>query len=705
MIKLPDLSALKAVIKRTLRPRTKWGRVALWSGGLGVLLNAQRWMTGAAPGSRLAIWANSVTLVFIVCALRLTFRWVRRRVMWRLRYRLIVTFIFIGVIPVVLLLTMVGVSNYLFAGQFADYVAITNLQTALRHLDAENEAMAVRWSSLSPSVESEKQLAAGLSTVAAAMISADRFPGRTVTVWQGNAGFTLTAGGALSKAHPAQVPDSIKGDFSGFVLDGEILHLRAVKRYAVSGQRRTVISDLPITPELLQAATAQLGSATLILANREGDLQVPPPPGARPGARRLVQTAPLVSTSSRFDPAFSFPSLFNVLDWEGGNWQSCAIIVVTRPSLLYSALFATMGDKANVLRYVLMGIALLLGLVELGALFIGIRLSRSMTRSVAELYNATEYVNRGDLTHRIQIRGHDQMAALEESFNSMTESLVELVAEQKQKQRMESELAIAYEVQDLLFPHKFTELASLDVYGICRPARSVSGDYYDFIPLSSDKLVVAMGDISGKGISAALLMATTHAFVRAYSPVLGMDSIPALGTGLRSNGDRGTSFQGDDAAPQRPSVCLLMGSLNYQLFRCTPPEKYATMFIGCYDATARELTYCNAGHPQPIILSENGKVFRLETSGTVVGLFDALTYGESTIIMQPGDLFVAFSDGVTEPENESGEFGEERLIALLREHRHQPLSEIGDAIASSVAAWIGDAEQPDDVTVVLARAR
>src|ERR1039457_2257731 len=173
MIKLPDLSALKALIKRTLRPRTKWGRVALWSGVLGVLLNAQRWMADSAPDSKLAIWANSVTLVFIVCALRLTLRWVRRRVMWRLRHRLIVTYIFIGVIPVVLLLTMVGESNFLFGGQFADYAAITNLQSALRHLDAENEAMAARWSSVSPSGESEKQLAAGLSTVAATMVRSE----------------------------------------------------------------------------------------------------------------------------------------------------------------------------------------------------------------------------------------------------------------------------------------------------------------------------------------------------------------------------------------------------------------------------------------------------------------------------------------------------------------------------------------------------
>src|SRR5208282_3079022 len=118
---------------------------------------------------------------------------------------------------------------------------------------------------------------------------------------------------------------------------------------------------------------------------------------------------------------------------------------------------------------------------------------------------------------RIQIRSRDQMAALQQSFNSMTESLDKLVAERKEKQRLESELAIGHEVQDALFPHQFPGLRSLEVYGVCRAARSVSGDYYDFIPLGADRLVLALGDISGKGISAALLMATVHAFVRAYS--------------------------------------------------------------------------------------------------------------------------------------------------------------------------------------------
>ncbi len=700
MIKLPEFSAARARAIRILRPGTKWGRVTLWSGGLSVLLYALGWLTGsrssAKPGGVTVFFA----LVFAFCALLLAFRWARRRVMWRLRHRLIVTYIFIGVIPVVLLMLMAGLSGRLFAGQFATYAAISNLQAALQYLETPNDALAAQLTTLDRSGKPYNKIAGEFS-----YISGENFPQHTVTVWKGDEGFLLSTGGALIKANPAKVPDVIKGDFRGFVLDGGILHLRAVRRFVKGGKQFTVITDAPITPGLLQSVNSRLGSVSLTPPG-DGDVEDSSPQLFSPNAPGRVETESIAPSTNRLDPAFQFFTFFDALNWKTGKPQICAIGVVTRPSLLYSTLFSTLGDNAKIVVYVLLAIAILLGLVELVALYIGIRLSRSMTRAVAELYSATEHVNRGDLTHRIRIRGRDQMAALEESFNSMTESLVEFAAEQKRMQRMESELAIAYEVQEVLFPHKLPELASLDVYGVCRPARLVSGDYYDFIPVGRDRLVLAVGDISGKGISAALLMATAHAFVRAYSLPRDRVSTPAeLGAALRIDADRSNYFWGDGAVPSRPSVGMLMSTLNHQLFRCTSPEKYATMFLGCYDEALRELTYCNAGHPPPILLSGNGKVSRLDASGTVVGLFDDVTYGESTIMMQPGDLFAAFSDGVTESENGSGEFGEERLITLIQEHRHQPLSRIGDVIASSVADWIGDAEQPDDLTVVLARAR
>jgi sigma-B regulation protein RsbU (phosphoserine phosphatase) len=270
---------------------------------------------------------------------------------------------------------------------------------------------------------------------------------------------------------------------------------------------------------------------------------------------------------------------------------------------------------------------------------------------------------------------------------------------------MESELAIAHEVQALLFPADLSGLLSLEVHGVCRPARTVSGDYYDFIPLSEDRMVLAVGDISGKGISAALLMATVHAFVRAYSldPAKTLASV-ALGAGASdSNVLTATSSNGDSSVDLSPG--FLMSTLNYQLYRSTPPEKYATMFLGSYDAASRSLTYSNAGHLPPLLISASGDIRRMETSGTVVGLFDGMAYDESSVPMQPGDIFVAYSDGITEPENEFGEFGEERLIELILQHRDQPLARISEAVTSAVADWIAGGEQPDDVTLVLARAR
>jgi sigma-B regulation protein RsbU (phosphoserine phosphatase) len=148
-----------------------------------------------------------------------------------------------------------------------------------------------------------------------------------------------------------------------------------------------------------------------------------------------------------------------------------------------------------------------------------------------------------------------------------------------------------------------------------------------------------------------------------------------------------------------------MATLNYQLFRSTPPEKYATLFLGIYDSHSRRINYSNGGHLPPIIISEDGSLRRLDIGGTVVGLFDNLSFEESSVPLRPGEIFLAYSDGVTEPENDFGEFGESRLIDLVRENRHLPLGRITEAVTAAVDDWIGPHEQPDDVTLVLARAR
>jgi sigma-B regulation protein RsbU (phosphoserine phosphatase) len=230
----------------------------------------------------------------------------------------------------------------------------------------------------------------------------------------------------------------------------------------------------------------------------------------------------------------------------------------------------------------------------------------------------------------------------------------------------------------------------------------VSGDYYDFLTLNGEKLILAAGDVSGKGISAALLMATIHSAVRAYSMV-GMPMLrEPLAVGAAASFGRMLA-SGVDRAEISPSALLSL--LNHQLYESTPQEKYATLFLGVYDGLSRELTYSNGGHLPPVIIGQDGAIRRLEAGGMVVGLFDNLSFDEGSEQLRPGEVFVAYSDGITEPENDFGEFGEQRLVELVRENRGRPLVEITQLVTGAVDDWIGDNEQPDDITLVLARAR
>ncbi len=728
-LKLPQPSDVRPFIRRILRPKTKLGRTTLWFAGLALILEVLKVIIRSPSGSTLSGWAGFLSIVFFICAFFMGLRWLRHQLMWRLRNRLIVTYVFIGVIPVLLLLAMAGLAGFLFAGQFATYVAMSDLQSQLHHMEATNHSLSTQFRDLAKTGKLNEQLAAEIAGA-----SDESFRRRSVTVWDGDKGFVLSSPAGPPVKHPIQPSPAIKGDFAGFVRDENRLQLRAVRRIDDGDRHLVVISNLPVTPELLRQATLDLGSVTLLPPDVEvekGQTGASTSSGSSPksasdrihvtydlrgattnapskdgNAAKRVEAGKVPPPANSLDVQFPFGTRFNVIDWETGKSLTGLMLVDTRPSILYGTLFSSLGEKAGIFLQALLGIGIFFGVIELVALLIGVRLTRSMTKSVAELYTATEHVNRGDLTHRIRVRTHDQMAALEQSFNSMTQSLAALIAEQKEKQRLEGELVIAHEVQALLFPADLSGLRELEVHGVCRPARTVSGDYYDFIPLREDRLTLAVGDISGKGISAALLMATVHAFVRAYSlePERTLASV-ALGEGMSGEDVLAIHSRSYGNGDGDMSPSLLMATLNYQLFRSTPPEKYATMFLGCYDARSRSLIYSNAGHLPPLVVSRDGRITRLETSGTVVGLFDGMAYDESTIAMEPGDIFVAYSDGITEPENEFGEFGEERLIELIQQHRHQPLERISDVVTGAVADWIAGGEQPDDVTLVLARAR
>ena len=716
-----------------LLPKSKLGWAAAYLLALDVFFFALQKALGllkTSYGEGLGGWVTFLTVVVIILLTILAFKWIKTNALWRLRNRLIVTYIFIGVIPSVLLVTMSAISLYLFSGQFANFVVTSEFDSQLRSLQAVNSAVAN---------ELAQRLQRGEKPVAASLEGLKQndaaWTHREACAWYD--GKPLPMCGPGTKEEPAlTLPSFLPAEFHEIVRDHGALYLRTAATLPISDRKLTVISSEPLSKGMVDKIAANLGEITLYASGVNlTPTQKSAPSNTIIGAdttqnnkgkadtifiNRGKNGLEVTNSSQELQPTFTagalppsigvldreitFGAPLPVVDWTTGEEKKAGAVltVQTRPSVLYRRLFAALGDFAEGVEVILLAVLIFFGIIELLALFIGTRLNRTITGAVAQLYDATKHINRGDFRHRIPVKSHDQLASLANSFNSMTASIENLIEEQKEKQRLQSELAIAQEVQEQLFPHHITQLESLEVYGFCRPARTVSGDYYDFLAMNSDKLILAVGDISGKGISAALLMATIHSAVRAYS----LEGIPflrepvAVGAATGSDMMMVSNLPGAEASPG-----MLLNLLNHQLFESTPREKYATLFLGIYDGKNRKIHFSNGGHLPPIILSEDGAVRRLEDGGMVVGLFDDQRYEEGSAQMRRGDIFLAYSDGVTEPENDFGEFGEERLIEIVRANRNLPLARISEIVTAAVDDWIGEHEQPDDITLVLARAR
>jgi phosphoserine phosphatase RsbU/P len=687
--------------------RTAWA--AIYVLALDLLLFVVQWLTRrASPGTSASLtgWVIFLSGLAIVLLALAGFRWLRTQMLWRLRNRLIVTYVFIGVIPVFLLVVISVITLYLLAGQFASFVVTSDIATQLRSMESANRAIAHH---LATEVSVGRKLDAEM--LSRARPHRPEWTQRQVCAWYRSEAQPFCSGPEGAPGFDS--PSFITADFRDIVNDRGKLFLRTATVIAAGADSLRVILSEPLDKDFVEKIAGDLGRIA-VYESATSNARTPVPVvenDAKPflafGSANREQTfsaGMIPPASGMFDHEVSFPIPLQVVDWATGQRPRDGALaeVETRPSVLYDRLFAALGDYARGVEYILLSIAVVFALIELLALFIGTKLTRSITSAVAQLYEATKHINRADFSHRIPVQSNDQLATLANSFNSMTTSIENLVLEQKEKQRLEGELAIAQEVQAQLYPRLITQLDTLEVHGFCRPARTVSGDYYDFLALNSDKLMLAVGDISGKGISAALLMATIHSAVRAYT----IEDIPSLrepalvGAAAGSGLMLASESRGADVSP-----ALLLSLLNHQLYESTPDAKYATLFLGIFDGATRRFTYANGGHLQPILISEDGSAQLLSCGGTVVGLFDNLSFPEATVQLRPGDVLVTYSDGVTEPENDYGEFGEERLIQLVRANRHLPLERITEIVVAAVAEWIGENEQPDDVTLVLARAR
>jgi sigma-B regulation protein RsbU (phosphoserine phosphatase) len=734
--------------------------LAIWF----AFLFVRYWFHGGFA-SFLLILQFFVGIALISVGLPLIWKLVRQHMLWSLRNKLVLTYLLIGLAPVVLFVTLVAIMAYVTAGQFAIHLADSRLQAELSQMSSETSHRADITTQLVS--EQPKNTPIHFADAVQHLEHEGEFGGldlprmklrRQTQVFLNGAPMNLGANYASTTPFglPAWATELPGGQFSGLVLDGNKLYLVAVhQKHWTGGRIFTLMSSLPMDGSVLKLLADGLGEARL-LPERTGSS---PTPARNPAKATSSSPAPAQSSAAPANPTpdgtqsqqtlalgsshpsppnnrsshgqswivggteppavnvadipVSFTSTEPMVDWDSGEHDNVLISVVSRPSLLYNQLFGGSlgGIVTSVLRIALILISILFALIELLALWMAVRLARTITTSVADLYNATQHIDRGDLTYRIGVKREDQLAELSRSFNTMAGSLGRLLIEQKEKERLQNEISIAQEVQANLFPLTAHGLDSLDLHGVCRPARSVSGDYYDFLIFHEEAhngmvnrretgVGIALGDISGKGISAALLMATLHSAVRAYrfaseELVYSESTIAGL---LASREERG-GYR--DELFQSPGRILSL--LNRHLYRSTQPEKYATLFLAHYDAITSMLTYSNAGQLPPLVLSRNGSIRRLDRGGTVVGLMDGMHYDEDRFQMQSGDILVAYSDGVTEPENDFGEFGEERMMEVVARYRDHPLHVISTQVMLALDAWIGAEEQPDDITLVLAR--
>ena len=655
----------------------------------------------------------------------LLFRWVVYRVLWKVRNRLVLTYLLMGLAPLVMFVTLAAIAGYLLAGQYATNVGLSRLTEGLTRVRDEagsaavfgtrDDAQLARAAGYTPTrkniagsggTANSSALAGtgGAEIEDASPLSLMELRGSTWTPLDGMSAKENT--GPLTSGPP---PAWLHPGFQGIVQSGDNLYLCAEVTAPRNGRSVAVLASRPLTRDELNVMAKGLGRILLSRGfsrlasdtdkddadtgggDEETHVKVATLHDLEQGDDELsaVSSEPMKSPRYPYlDPPVAFPAALTVTAWGTGKEVQAMIAVISRPTLLYALLFASSVKIGKTVWVLLIGIAMFFALLEMFALLMATGLSWTITRSVAELYQGTRAIDAGHLEHRIPVKRKDQLAALANSFNRMAASVSELLVQQREKERLLNELAIAQEVQTTLFPRSPAMMGALEVHGTCLPARTVGGDYFDFIfgfgpglgpdGKSAGHVTLALGDISGKGISAALLMSALHSADRAFSAAVG-----------------------EEGAAVSPA--LLLKLLNAHLFRSTQSARYATLFLATYDPATRRLTYSNGGHLPPLVISKDGSVQRLEVGGAVVGLLDGLEYEEATVQLEPGDLFVAYTDGLTEPEKNGEDFGEQRLMEFVRARRNEPLTVLATHTLQVVKAWIGEQEQPDDMTIVLAR--
>jgi len=629
---------------------------------------------------------NYLKFVALLAALYLLYRllaWGRNRLLWSLRNRLIVAGLFIALVPVLLLVLLAVRSASILYSQLASYLLYEDVQRRKDMLADIAEHIAAAHGALlrgTTEEEAERILAAQSHAVH------DReLPGLSiefsddVTLLHAIASKRQAFAGLVQQEKPFSCGNGNK----------EQCFLAIVSMRAMQDRHglRIVTLRVPVNDRLLATVAPDLGAIQL-------NLMEPYTGGAQQGVLYTTDSGAKYATTHRIvaqnrslqpallwiDPAVNVVSrLDSIYVGSDGKVQPVHPVLAVfsaRDSQLSGRMFSSLGELRDTYLILFVLILIAFFVIWAAALITGLALTRQITKAIDELYRATQFVQAGDLSHRVRIERRDQLGVLGESFNLMTSSISNLIEEQKQRQRLENEISIAREVQDQLFPRTLPKIPGVEIEAICKAARAVSGDYYDFIQLSPTHLAIAIADISGKGISAALLMASLQAALRSQVLVAGSETM---------------------------STAELVSRLNKHLVRNTGDDRFATFFIAVYDSATRNLRYTNAGHLPSFLISKDSAL-HLDKGGMVLGVVEDYCYEEGAVIVPPDSLLVGYSDGLVEPENVYGEeFGIRRLQQAAVHVQGATPQVVAESLMTAAEEWAGTPEQADDMTVIVAR--
>jgi serine phosphatase RsbU (regulator of sigma subunit) len=461
------------------------------------------------------------------------------------------------------------------------------------------------------------------------------------------------------------------------------LVMRAVALPEVPNPGWAVVLDMPMSTTIEQRVQQETGI-------RMGEITAFLARGVQPVIGRPLEDRPVEQDEG---PTLSLNQarwvvFLDHVDWDTGEPESASVGILINTFEIYdriSVVSPTALGQMNFGQLLLLVLALVGGLfliIQFVALAIGVVLARQITGAVHDLFTGTQHVRGGNFGHQIPVRARDQLGELAESFNLMTGEVTTLLGEMAEKGRLEQEMFAAREIQQKLLPTGPVKTTGLLVNAFCEPAREVAGDYYDFLPITDSILGVLIADVAGKGLAAGLYMAQLKVIVQSLSRL-----------------------------HHEPKAFLT--AVNKVVSANLDGRSFITMTYGVIDVERREMTFARAGHCPLIHVPANQpagmrKARMLIPDGLVVGLqiddgtmFDNLLQ-EQTIKVEPGDLIVWFTDGISETMNEAFDcFGEHRLAQVVEQYAHLPFDQLRSYILAELRAFAGGADQHDDMTMIL----